>query len=83
MLHDPDHHVFLDRHFLEGFQLLEGAADAETVDLVRSEAEKRAPLEADAALIGCLEAGDQVEERRLAGAVGPDQTQDLTLGHAE
>ena len=33
--------------------------------------------QADPTGVGPIEAGDQVEERRLAGAVGPDQAEDL------
>src|SRR4029077_18644786 len=35
------------------------------------------------ARVGLVEARDQVEERRLAGAVGPDQADDLALAHVE
>ena len=37
------------------------------------------PLEADRAALAAVEAGDHVEERGLAGAVGPDQRGDRAL----
>jgi hypothetical protein len=54
---DPDH--------------LEGAAHAQMEDLVRLEAIDPAALEEDLALVGLVHPGDAVEERGLAGAVGP------------
>jgi hypothetical protein len=42
-----------------------------------------APLEHDLALGWPLEEGEHLEERRLAGAVGPDDGEDLALEHIE
>ena len=39
----------------------------------------RLALEEDVALLGRVDAGHEVEERRLAGAVGPDHADDLVL----
>src|SRR5690242_12241571 len=55
---------------------LEGAAHARVADLVRAQARDGAAVERDAAGGRDMNAGDQVEDRRLAGAVGPDQGMD-------
>ena len=46
---------------------------------MRLEAEDAAPVEHDVAAVGLVDAGDQVEERRLAGAVRADHADDLAL----
>ena len=48
-------------------------------DLVRLEADDAALAEQDLAVVGLVDAGDQVEERRLAGAVRADHADDLAL----
>ena len=50
---------------------------------MRLEADDRPPLEQDLARVGAVDAGDQVEERRLARAVRPDHADDLALVHME
>ncbi len=65
------------RHGAEQAEILEGAADAERGDAVARRLEQRAPLEADRAAVEAIEPGQAVEQRRLAGAVGPDQAEDL------
>ena len=77
------HHVLPHGHAAEGAELLEGAADAATVDLIGPEARDGLAGEADVAAVGPVEAGDDVEERRLAGAVRPDDPHDLAGGHVE
>ena len=62
---------------------LERAADAEPADVVRRQAGDVAPVQDDGAGVGAQVAGDQVEERRLARAVGADDRRDLAAGHAE
>ena len=54
-------------------------AIAEARDLVRLEADDAALVEQDVAVVGLVDAGDQVEERRLAGAVRADHADDLAL----
>ena len=49
-------------------------------DLVRLEADDAALAEQDLAFVGLVDARDQVEERRLAGAVRADHADDLALG---
>ena len=73
------HHVLLDRHVEEEPQRLERARDAELRDLVRREADEVAALEQHLALVGPVDTGDQVEQRRLARAVRPDHADDLAL----
>src|SRR6266849_1829348 len=62
---------------------LEGAPDAFVKDLVRLEPVDPSPLEADLALVTLLDAGDAVEERGLARAVGADQAVDAAGLEAE
>src|SRR5262249_33808794 len=66
-----------DGHRPEELDVLEGAGDAALHDRVRRLAEEALALEADRPRVGLVEARDQVEERRLAGAVRPDQPDDL------
>src|SRR5207248_3105052 len=51
---------------------LEGAGDAQAHDLLRRQADQVAALERHGALVGPQMAGDEIEERRLAGAIGTD-----------
>ena len=53
------------------------------VDLVRLEADDAALVEQDVAVVGLVDARDQVEERRLAGAVRADHADDLALGDVQ
>src|SRR5574341_1801335 len=62
---------------------LVGAADAEVGAALGPAARHLAAEDADAAGIGAQLAGDQIEERRLAGAVRPEQQAALTLGHRQ
>jgi hypothetical protein len=77
------HHVLLDGHVQEEAQRLEGAREALARDLVRWEADDRFALEEDLALVGLVDAGDEVEERRLAGPVRADHADDLVLADEE
>src|SRR5438552_4912208 len=61
-----------DGQLREDIGSLERAADAHAAELVRRHAGDVAPVEGDPARVAAEVAGDQVEERRLAGAVGPD-----------
>ena len=49
----------------------------------RLPADRLLPGEADVALGRLVDAGDHVEDGRLAGAVGPDHADDLALGDAQ
>ena len=48
-------------------------------DLIGLEADQVVPVESDLAGVGGVEAGDDVEQSRFAGAVGSDHPDDLTL----
>ena len=50
---------------------------------VRRRAQQALAVEDDLALVRLVEPRDQVEERRLAGAVRADQADDLALAHVE
>ena len=67
----------------EQADVLEGAGDAGGQDLVRRQAEQLAALEADGAAGGGHEAGDDVEEGGLAGAVGADDGDDAAVGDGD
>jgi hypothetical protein len=65
-------------HGLAGGQgdVLEGARDADAGDLVRPHLVEPVLTEPDLALGGLVDAGQHVEHRRLAGAVGADDRVD-------
>src|SRR5690606_34153902 len=83
----PEHHVLHDGHPVERLRQLEGADHAGLGDGGRRGASELAALEgpgggvlgATEAALGrrrLVEAGDEVEERRLAGSIGPDERRD-------
>src|SRR5690606_32173877 len=61
----------------EQLEPLEGAADAEPGPPVRRQAGDVMPVERHATPVGVEVAGEAVEQRRLARAVGPDQPDEL------
>jgi hypothetical protein len=78
-----DQHVFHHGHVVEEALVLERAGDAEASNLVGGEADELPPavVERDPAGRRRVDAGDQVEDGRLSGAVGPDEADDLALLH--
>ncbi len=52
-------------------------------DLVRRQPDQRAVVEQDVPLVGLVDAGDEVEQRRLARAVRADHAHDLALVHVQ
>src|SRR5207245_2056668 len=64
------------RHRLEQPDVLERPAHAARGDLVRTQADERVLLEPHLAGVGRVETGEHVEQRRLAGAVRPDDRGD-------
>jgi hypothetical protein len=70
-------------HGPEELDVLERARDPGRRDDVRALARQVAPEEHDGARRRLVEARQAVEERRLAGPVGPDQRDDRLLGHHE
>src|SRR5262249_15836116 len=78
-----DHHVVLDGEIAEGLHDLEGPAEAARADLMRGQPRDVVAVEDDPSLVRRVEARDDVEERGLAGAVGPDDAHDLAGGRAQ
>ena len=75
----PHLQVLLDVHPREHPAALGALADAERHDLVRLAAVDPLAAQPDLALARSEEAGDRAQRRGLAGAVGPDQRDDLAL----
>ena len=73
------HDVVERGHGLEQRDVLKGAGDAAGRRLVRQHGRMRDALESDAARLRTIEAVDDVQHRRLAGAVGADDGADLAL----
>ena len=72
--------VVADRRALDQPDVLERPPEAEGGPLVdRHVGDVRAPCSSTRPGVGRVEAGDQVEQRRLAGAVRPDDADDLVL----
>ena len=71
------------RHASEELDVLECTRDSPTNDCARSRVEQALAVEANVAVVRCIETGDHVERRRLAGAVRPDQPDDLPRLHGE
>ena len=80
----PAHqHVLEDGHGAEQLDVLERPRDPAPDDVVRRCPQEARAIERDLAVVGAVEPHDQVEDRGLAGAVGPDQPGDLALCHVE
>src|SRR6185312_1482306 len=78
-----DAHVLEYRQFGEYLGDLEGARHSERHALVRRHQGDIAPVEFDGAGARRQKAADQIEERRFAGAVRPDDRAQLAFGDAE
>src|SRR5262245_11792769 len=78
-----DHHVLEHGQMREGPDHLECAPDAAAAERARKQARHGLAQKAHLAPIRNEEAVEHVEERRLAGAVGTDDTQDLALADVE
>src|SRR5207302_9641195 len=64
-------------HVAEQSTDLKAAHQAASRNLVRLEPQQRASIEKNVAAVRRIEAGNEVDERRLAGAVRSDQSADL------
>jgi hypothetical protein len=62
---------------------LQGARDAEAGELVRPDPAQRPALPGDLPGVRSDEAADDVEQRGLAGAVGPDEAEHLAVADVE
>src|SRR6266571_5879263 len=78
-----DHDVLFGGHQVEQSDVLECAGQAQRGDLVRGPAGDIDVAEIDAAGGRPVQAGEHVEERRLAGTVRADQAHDGALGNIE
>jgi hypothetical protein len=79
----PGHDVLQRGHAEEDLQVLEGARQAHRRQAVRRRLRHVLPGQRDAAVGRAVEAGDDVEQRRLARAVRPDDRQDLARAGGE
>ncbi len=70
-------YIVEDRHAAEQGEVLECAADTDIDDSVRRDFENAAAFDQDIAADRRVETTEAVEQRRLAGAVRPDQTEQL------
>ena len=68
-----------DRHLTEQTDVLERAGNAVMIDLDGFVSGDVLPVQQDDALVWLVNAGQQVENCRLAGAVGADETVELSL----
>jgi hypothetical protein len=78
---DPD--VVEHRQVGKKCDVLKGAADADFGNLVRRAFEDAHAFHQDVAGARLVEPGEAVEERGLAGAVGPDQAENLAVVHVK
>jgi hypothetical protein len=78
-----DYHVLERRHVPEETDVLKGPCYPTPRDRARLEADDGSVVEQDRAAVRTIYTGYAVEERRLAGAVGPDDRPDLPLLYAE
>ena len=75
--------ILLDRHLGKDVGDLEAARQAAAIDLERREPGDRLPVQAHFARARPDAAADEVEQRRFAGAVRPDDRVPLALGDVE
>ena len=77
----PGQHVLQHRHGRKDADVLEGAREAGARAAMRAQAGHVGAAQHDASAADAGDTGDQVEQRRLAGAVRPDQGVDAALRH--
>src|SRR3954466_5125504 len=69
-------HVLEQGELLEEADFLEGAGDAEPRALIRRQPDQVGLSEGERARVGLIDAGEEVQQRRLASAVRTDQPED-------
>src|SRR5262249_7753064 len=74
-----DHDVVQHAEPRERAHDLKGAGQSERADRVRGQAAERAPAKADVTGVRGQKPGQQIEDRRLAGAVRSDEAEHLAL----
>src|SRR6185295_12658121 len=75
------HYVIQHRHARKQSNVLKRARDAARGDLIRTQTVDALTVEVNRAGRRLVDAGEQVEDRGLARAVGTDETVDLALLH--
>ena len=75
----PDHDVLQHGQPVEQRHVLERAGDAQVGDQMPRRRQNRYALEPDFALARLIQAAEAIEQRGLAGAIGADQSEDLSL----
>ncbi len=76
-------HVLEDRQLVDQREVLVDGVDAERARMVDAPRLVRLAAEEQAALVGLLEAADDLHQRRLAGAVVAEQPQHLALAQVQ
>ena len=76
---DADHHVVQGREIREQAQILERARDTRMDNCLRPQPVQCLTTKRHAAFIGAEEAGDDVENCRLTGAIRTNETGDAAL----
>ncbi len=75
----PGHNIVERRHAAEQRDILKRARDAAICRIVRAHLRAGLTLECDAPLLGLIEPVDDIEHRRLAGTVRPDNRANLAF----
>lgn len=78
-----DEDVVHDAEIAEDAPELERARDASGREPFRRQTRDVTAFEANLASVGPVQPGDEIEQRRLAGAIGADDADELALGEIE
>jgi hypothetical protein len=68
--------IFENGEILKEANGLKGSCNAQGYDVMRGHIPNRLPVEADFSLVRPVNPGDEVKDRRFAGAVGSDEARD-------
>ena len=79
----PDKEIGKNRGMVEQFDILESARDTVGYHLIRTDAGNILSIHDDLSIGRVIETRNQIEDRRLACPVRPDNREDLTLIHLE
>src|SRR5579862_5964569 len=74
-----EHHVFENGHFREDARRLKDSHQSGARYRIAAHSRDVAPSEGNRSAVGAKESGDDVEDRRFAGAIRADQGGDRTL----
>ncbi|MDT4847350.1 hypothetical protein FQZ97_814020 [compost metagenome] len=78
-----EHDVVTHAQALEERKVLEGARDAQPGQPRRRHMAEAAPTDPHAPAVGPVQPADDIDQRALAGTIGPDDGADLSLGDRE